>query len=467
MTPSDWIASLVSRIERGASENDRFEIGRGLSRAQRILFFEHATPDQHEAYKHIVWQGASLEDADYVRTFRAADARSNVLAAKRRSVIEAQGFDAADAAVHLRVLQRDVDAGSTKFLVAFIDPRKRNRPKHEVVTLDEMRSTVPAMQKLGYDAFVAVHAFEGTRRSQEHVVRLRAYFVDLDLGKEGANRAGAMRFRYARILVRLKQLPPDLIVWSGNGMHVYWMIEPDDPASSDLQLWSERESRLVAKFGGDPAVKDAARVLRLAGSLNSKNVDEPKRCCVIYRSKRLLSADAPVPIHNGALLANRGTDRVPSPRPSVGGARPRDVHADHRVERILSRLDVVRGPRRQPAETSWECRCPNPEHQDRNPSFVVLLKPDGTIRLLCRSRCAGMQTGQLLALLGLPAELSETAAQLWSRAGWYHNVAPDSVVVGNGLVSSVLERLEQMGLEPLQFNSEIAAWAFFCLLPSA
>ena len=65
---------------------------------------------------------------------------------------------------------------------------------------------------------------------------------------------------------------PSLIIFSGGGLHVYWLLEDTFWLNSDENL--ERaivaQKAIVARIGGDTSVHDLARVLRVAGTINHK-----------------------------------------------------------------------------------------------------------------------------------------------------------------------------------------------------
>ena len=94
----------------------------------------------------------------------------------------------------------------------------------------------------------------------DHVSRLTAAYVDLDVGKAGAT--------VEEITDRLmaERVPPAIIVASGRGVHGYWLVaEP----TADLERVRRINQGLRDRFCGDNAV-DPARILRLAGTLHHK-----------------------------------------------------------------------------------------------------------------------------------------------------------------------------------------------------
>lgn len=96
---------------------------------------------------------------------------------------------------------------------------------------------------------------------------LRSCYVDLDDCRDWPGAVDALEEQ---------RLPaPSLIVESGRGLHFYW---PHDAVPRQaLPVWQAIQDALVTAlkpFGSDARAKDCTRVLRLIGSVNSKNGEE-------------------------------------------------------------------------------------------------------------------------------------------------------------------------------------------------
>lgn len=111
--------------------------------------------------------------------------------------------------------------------------------------------------------------------AKDHVARVRAAWVEIDLGKpyealeqilDAVDKAG---------------LNPDLLVASGGGLHAYFVLE--EPTTDFVRL--ERLNRRLVKAVGHDAAIDASRVLRLAGTLNHKTT--PPQPALILRREVL------------------------------------------------------------------------------------------------------------------------------------------------------------------------------------
>jgi hypothetical protein len=90
---------------------------------------------------------------------------------------------------------------------------------------------------------------------------VRALFVDLD--KDGRAKLEAV--------LRCER-PPDIVVESSPGkFHCYWLND----GTVQLEQFKLLQSKLAALFGGDPAINDLPRVMRLPGFFHLKDPSDP------------------------------------------------------------------------------------------------------------------------------------------------------------------------------------------------
>lgn len=111
----------------------------------------------------------------------------------------------------------------------------------------------------GSGIFATVNETDGRGFTKDHVIGLRALFVDDDSCRiffEDLAAAG---------------LAPSFVVQSNAGQHNYWTLEPGE----DLSDFKPAQKALAAKFGTDPRVHDLPRVLRVPGFYHMKNPAEP------------------------------------------------------------------------------------------------------------------------------------------------------------------------------------------------
>ena len=129
-------------------------------------------------------------------------------------------------------------------------------------------------QVMGEDVFFSQNTFYRKARRIETIRQLRSLYVDLDFY--------IFNFDPDWILAKLEHefyrqtIPePNMIIFSGQGVVLIWMIEPVPYMA--LPLWQAVQNYLIQELqplGGDPKAADAARVFRIAGSTSSKNGHE-------------------------------------------------------------------------------------------------------------------------------------------------------------------------------------------------
>ena len=99
---------------------------------------------------------------------------------------------------------------------------------------------------------------------------LCALYLDIDAGP---HLDPAATLELALSVLQHSQIPgPTLCVFSGRGVHLYWLIHPV-PAEV-LPRWQACQRRLQQLVRSDPKSLDCTRVLRLVGSRNPKAVPE-------------------------------------------------------------------------------------------------------------------------------------------------------------------------------------------------
>jgi hypothetical protein len=124
-------------------------------------------------------------------------------------------------------------------------------------SLVEHWNTLVDLSAKGSGIYVVVNETDFRGRAASNIVRVRAYFVDLD-GAELSN------------LARLG-LYPHLCVQTSHGRyHAYWRVE-----GAQLETFPDIQQRLAALMDGDPTVCDLSRVMRLPGFPHLKDPAKP------------------------------------------------------------------------------------------------------------------------------------------------------------------------------------------------
>lgn len=126
------------------------------------------------------------------------------------------------------------------------------------------------------DTYISQAEFKSFKRSIANLARIRLLWVDLDIynlpemvGKSKETIAAALLLKCDDL-----QLPrPSVIIDSGRGMYAKWFLDAPLPAAA-LPRWQLVQNIFWLKlqcYGADSKARDAARVLRVVGTINSKS----------------------------------------------------------------------------------------------------------------------------------------------------------------------------------------------------
>jgi hypothetical protein len=158
--------------------------------------------------------------------------------------------------------------------------------------VDDLESVADKADKLvkdEVDAYYAVASFkEGvSQRTQSNVAWVKSFWLDIDCG-EGKPYANQQEGLEALNQFReTTKLPEPYIVNSGNGLHIYWLLDRHIE-SADWSPVAKRLKQACGKFGleADPSVTaDEARILRVPYTLNFKDREHPKDVLVQTRAE--------------------------------------------------------------------------------------------------------------------------------------------------------------------------------------
>jgi hypothetical protein len=145
------------------------------------------------------------------------------------------------------------------------EPDLKRRTRRAFVPAGDLEAVESFVRLHGdYDLYVAVAA----RRSQENgrlanCGVLRAFFVDIDFKTTPETEA---RERLSRFV----HPDPTLEVRSGNGLHLYWVLQEPVDLRTTAEDCKRRLIGTAQVLGGDLTSAEPAHVLRLPGTLNFK-----------------------------------------------------------------------------------------------------------------------------------------------------------------------------------------------------
>jgi hypothetical protein len=144
-------------------------------------------------------------------------------------------------------------------------------------TLDELVEIIDALKDDGKNVFVAMSTFSGYSRKSESAVYARSFYIDLDVDPKNPKKYASKDAALEALadFVSLTKLPPPVRVDSGGGVHAYWLFDSDIP----IRDWKSCITKFKALCNDyikidNNVTGDAARVLRVPGTINYKNDQE-------------------------------------------------------------------------------------------------------------------------------------------------------------------------------------------------
>jgi hypothetical protein len=151
-----------------------------------------------------------------------------------------------------------------------------------VPTIEDLTNRATAASDAGLSAYYAISSFVDPMggRFQKNVLRTKTFCLDIDINKEPEKSYPTKKDGLVALgqFVKATGLPKPMVVSSGNGWHVYWVVdrelEPSEwkPVAENLKAACRKHG-----FKIDPAVPaDSARVLRPIGTINHKGGEEVK-----------------------------------------------------------------------------------------------------------------------------------------------------------------------------------------------
>ena len=113
--------------------------------------------------------------------------------------------------------------------------------------------------------------------SKECVKSLKTLWIDVDVKKDHDN-------DYQKVVQCIKnfEYQPTIIIQSGNGLHLYWVLQESVPVTKENTSYIESILKgLVQNLGGDITASEISRIMRLCGTWNVKNKENPVLCQIV------------------------------------------------------------------------------------------------------------------------------------------------------------------------------------------
>ena len=140
-------------------------------------------------------------------------------------------------------------------------------------SLDEVEDLVKEINAEGKNVFIALSSFSGHSRMSDYAAYCRSFFVDLDVkpDKPGCYNSKVEAIEDLDHFLKVTELPPPVVVDSGNGIHAYWPFEEAVPIA-EWKAYADKFKQLcLDHMKIDPVVTaDVTRIMRCPETLNFK-----------------------------------------------------------------------------------------------------------------------------------------------------------------------------------------------------
>jgi hypothetical protein len=148
------------------------------------------------------------------------------------------------------------------------DPKQPGERHMHTRKPSQIMSFLGKWDKPGRGLFFCVGTLKpGVMRNKENIMETIGLHADLDLKDID------LGYTREQIVCKLKwlQYPPTAIVFSGNGLHCYWLFKEPMETQPNIERIEGALRQLADFVAGDLAVCEGSRVMRLPGSHNTKN----------------------------------------------------------------------------------------------------------------------------------------------------------------------------------------------------
>ena len=166
------------------------------------------------------------------------------------------------------------DETRTGFFSLLLKPNAQN-VQQKSYRLSDMSTVIKLLPK-DKDSYISQAEFYLPNRRVVNLTRIGLCFADIDTYQSGLMRGKTLSAQVQALLwyINNEGFPePSIVMFSGRGLYAKWFFDTPIPRQA-LPRWNALQRQLVTALeplGADQGAKDASRVLRLEGTVNSKS----------------------------------------------------------------------------------------------------------------------------------------------------------------------------------------------------
>lgn len=179
------------------------------------------------------------------------------------NLAEVRDFDIEECINHLEMLHKDSKGYIT---ISSKDPNYKQWHYKSEDIIDNAEDILNII-----NAYVSQNTFYKPQRRIENIKELRTIYIDIDCHKTKYSKE-AVKYFLEKDFYGTKIPQPNFLIDSGRGLYYVLLIEP--VPSMAMPLWYAVQRYIynqLKEFGADANALDPTRVLRIAGTVNSKS----------------------------------------------------------------------------------------------------------------------------------------------------------------------------------------------------
>lgn len=211
-------------------------------------------------------------DIDY-KEYVMTNTRRNRSSIRRPRIIDFSEF--------LRILYRDYSGEQARGIIEIRPIKGRNRPSRSLFStlneINQLASRINELNRQGFNIYFSVNPRPRNKNKKQKFIKdIVCLWLDVDAKNFDGGKEEAFR--------RLQAFPlqPNIMVDSGNGYHSYWILEEPIINRTEEQSLEIKQilNGLINTIGADRQRKNFDSVMRLPGTLNVKEPENPLECTV-------------------------------------------------------------------------------------------------------------------------------------------------------------------------------------------
>lgn len=156
-------------------------------------------------------------------------------------------------------------------------------------SIEEVAKLSEGLVDINYNAYFALASFTDPKggRTAKNAAYLKSFFLDLDCGLGKPYETQHEGLDALKLFLKATGLPKPMVVNSGRGIHVYWVLT----APVSTEEWKPLAEGLKAlcakhKLEADASVTaDTARILRIPGTFNYKDAENPLQVEILIEAQ--------------------------------------------------------------------------------------------------------------------------------------------------------------------------------------